>query len=606
MPEQPEPSSRSGWALLRETFRGERRAIGLGIVAGVVWTAAKVSVPLLVQGAINQGIIANRGDALLWWSLAIVGAGCVQGVSTGIRRFLAFGVSYRIEADLRHRLFAHLQRLHFAFHDQSQTGQLMSRSASDLQQVQNLAVMVPITVANVLTVLVVAVLLFVINPVLAALALGSLPLLNLAARSFSARVYPASMQLQRELADLSTVVEETVTGIRAVKGFGAERILAKRLGQSSDRVYDQAVQVGRIRASFNPILDFLPALGIVAVLWYGGHESLGGHLSVGQLVAFIQYVYMLIVPLRMMGMIISQSQRAVASAHRVDEILLTDPVVADSPGARTLPPGRGALRFEGVSFGYGSTSGHRVLDGIDLVVQAGEAVALVGPTGCGKTTVARLVPRFYDVDGGRISLDGVDVRAIKLRDLRRAVGIVFEDTFLFSDTIRSNIAFAEPDASDESVRWAASMAGADEFISDMPEGYSTVIGERGLSLSGGQRQRVALARAILADPRVLILDDATSSVDPTKEHEITEALSEVMRGRTTIVIAHRPSTIALADRVVLLDEGRIVASGTHAELLVSSARYREVLARSEQSTAERAGVPPAGAEGGLLDEQVGA
>ncbi len=604
MPDQPDPSSRSGWTLLRQTFRRERVGIGLGVAAGVVWTAAKVSVPLLVQAAINQGIVAERPGALLWWSLAIAGAGVIQGLSTGVRRFLAFGVSYRVEADLRHRLFAHLQRLHFAFHDQAQTGQLMSRSASDLQQVQNLAVMVPITVANLLTVIAVAVLLFMINPVLAALALGSLPLLNLAARSFSARVYPASMQLQRELADLSTVVEETVTGIRAVKGFGAERIQAIRLGRNSDRVYDQAVEVGRIRASFNPVLDFLPALGIVAVLWYGGHQSLDGHLSIGQLVAFIQYVYMLIVPLRMIGMIISQAQRAVASAQRVDEILMTDPVVVDSPNARQLPPGRGTLRFEDVSFGYGSASTHRVLDAIDLVIQAGEAVALVGPTGCGKTTVARLVPRFYDVDGGRITLDGVDVRDIKLRALRRAVGIVFEDTFLFSDSIRSNIAFAEPEASDERVRWAAAMAGADEFVSAMPDGYSTVIGERGLSLSGGQRQRIALARAILADPRVLILDDATSSVDPTKEHEITEALSEVMRGRTTIVIAHRPSTIALADRVVLLDQGRIVAEGTHPELLVSSARYREVLARAEETVSRE----PATAEPGesLVDEQVGA
>ncbi len=604
MPDQPDPSSRSGWTLLRQTFRRERVGIGLGVAAGVVWTAAKVSVPLLVQAAINQGIVAERPGALLWWSLAIAGAGVIQGLSTGVRRFLAFGVSYRVEADLRHRLFAHLQRLHFAFHDQAQTGQLMSRSASDLQQVQNLAVMVPITVANLLTVIAVAVLLFMINPVLAALALGSLPLLNLAARSFSARVYPASMQLQRELADLSTVVEETVTGIRAVKGFGAERIQAIRLGRNSDRVYDQAVEVGRIRASFNPVLDFLPALGIVAVLWYGGHQSLDGHLSIGQLVAFIQYVYMLIVPLRMIGMIISQAQRAVASAQRVDEILMTDPVVVDSPNARQLPPGRGTLRFEGVSFGYGSASTHRVLDAIDLVSQAGEAVALVGPTGCGKTTVARLVPRFYDVDGGRITLDGVDVRDIKLRALRRAVGIVFEDTFLFSDSIRSNIAFAEPEASDERVRWAAAMAGADEFVSAMPDGYSTVIGERGLSLSGGQRQRIALARAILADPRVLILDDATSSVDPTKEHEITEALSEVMRGRTTIVIAHRPSTIALADRVVLLDQGRIVAEGTHPELLVSSARYREVLARAEETVSREPSTAEPGAS--LVDEQVGA
>lgn len=570
-------------------MRIQRHRIVLGILAGIVWTVAKVSVPLLAQGAINQGIVAGKPGALLMWSLIIVAAGLVQGVCTGLRRFLAFGVSYRVEADLRHRLFAHLQRLHFAFHDQAQTGQLMSRSASDLQQVQNFVVMVPITIASLLTVLGVTVILFVTSPVLAALTLGSLPLLYIGARRFSSAVFPASMRLQEELAELSTVVEETVTGIRAVKGFGAERVMAGKLRHRGERVYEEAMHVGRVRAAFNPVLDFLPSLGIVAVLWYGGHEILNGRFSIGQLAAFIAYVYMLIVPLRMIGMLISQGQRAVASAERVDEVLRTDPVVVDAPNAAPLPPGRGNVRFDHVSFGYRGPSSPRVLDDIDLEIKAGEAVALVGPTGCGKTTVARLLPRFYDVDSGRICLDGVDVRDLRLRDLRRSVGIVFEDTFLFSDTIAANIAFAEPEASMDRVRWAAQLAGADEFVCDMPAGYQTVIGERGLSLSGGQRQRIALARAVLADPRVLILDDATSSVDPTKEHEITKALGEVMQGRTTVVIAHRAATISLADRVVLLDGGRIVAEGTHRDLLSSSRRYREVLARAEGEQGAGAG-----------------
>jgi ATP-binding cassette subfamily B protein len=299
---------------------------------------------------------------------------------------------------------------------------------------------------------------------------------------------------------------------------------------------------------------------------------------------------MLVWPLRMTGMLVAQGQRAVASAQRIEQVLSTAPAIVDRPGARALPEPEhaGEVRFTGVRFNYESVSGRPVLDHLDLQLRAGESVALVGPTGCGKTTVARLVPRFYDVDAGSISLDGVDVRDLRVRDLRRAVGIVFEETFLFADSVRANIAFADPDAPEGAVQRAARLAGAHEFIEALPDGYDTVIGEHGYSLSGGQRQRVAIARAILADPRVLILDDATSSVDPTKEHEIRAALAEVMRGRTTIVIAHRPATIALADRVVLLDRGRIVAEGTHESLLDSSVRYREVLAQAaaEDETAE--------------------
>jgi ATP-binding cassette subfamily B protein len=319
------------------------------------------------------------------------------------------------------------------------------------------------------------------------------------------------------------------------------------------------------------------------VLWFGGHQVLDGRLTIGELVAFNAYVLMLVWPLRMTGMIVAQAQRAVAAAQRIDQVLSTAPAIGDRPDAQPLPARSpaGEVRFEGVRFNYRSLAGRPVLHDLDLVLHPGEAVALVGPTGCGKTTVARLVPRFYDVDAGRVTLDGVDVRDLRLQELRRAVGIVFEETFLFADTVRGNIAFADPEASDADVRRAAHLAGAHEFIAALPEGYDTVIGEHGYSLSGGQRQRVAIARAILADPRVLILDDATSSVDPTKEHEIREALAEVMRGRTTIVIAHRPATIALADRVVLLDQGHIVAEGTHQSLLMSSARYREVLAQAE-------------------------
>jgi ATP-binding cassette subfamily B protein len=554
-----------------------------GVFAGLVWTAAKVAVPRLAQLAIDHGIVHPRQGALLKWSLVIVVVGVVSAVATGVRRYLAFGIALRTETELRGRLFAHLQRLHFAFHDQAQTGQLMSRAATDLQQVQGFAVLIPITVSNAMTVAAVTVILFTTNAGLALLALGALPFVNVAAKKFSSAVHPVSMQLQQELATVAITVEESITGIRVVKGFGAEAIQEAELRRRAERVYERAVDLARVRATFNPIIDFLPALGLVAVLWYGGHQVLAKHLTIGQVVEFNSYVVMLIFPLRLLGTLIAQTQRAVAAAQRVEEILMTEPQIVDRPGARALSEGNGEVRFEGVTFAYGATTGTPVLDGLDLTARGGEAVALVGSTGCGKTTVARLIPRFYDVDGGRILVDGTDVRELKVRDLRRAVGIVFEETFLFSDSIRANIAFADPDAPQDQVERAARLSGAHDFIVSLPDGYETSLGERGFSLSGGQRQRIALARAILANPRVLILDDATSSVDPTKEHEIRDALATVMHGRTTIVIAHRPATIALADRVVLLDEGRIVAEGTHEELLATSERYRQVLAQAEEA-----------------------
>jgi len=544
----------------------------------MVWTIAKVAVPTLTGRAIDAGIIRRDGQALVMWSVIIVAVGVIVGVSTGMRRYRAFAVAYEAETDLRHRLFAHLQRLHFAFHDQAQTGALMARAASDLQQVNQLFVLIPISIANGLTVVAVAVLLVLINARLAFLALILLPLLNVVAKRFSTRLHPAAMGLQAELSSLSGAVEETLSGMRVVKGFGAEPVFARRMVARTDDVYEQAVDVARIRARYLPLLDFLPALSTVAVIWYGGHQVLHGHLQTGQLVAFYAYVLMLITPLRMTGNVVAQAQRAVAAGERIDEILTTDPLVTDHPRAVDLPEGNGDLRFEQVAFAY--DDGTEVLQGLDLRLRPGEAVALVGATGSGKSTVAKLVPRFYDVSGGRVTLDGVDVRELKLGKLRRAIGIVFEETFLFSDTIRSNIAFADPHAEDAVVERAARLAGAHDFIVGLPDGYATHIGERGFSLSGGQRQRLALARAILADPRVLILDDATSSVDPTKEHEIRGALLEVMRGRTTIVIAHRPATIALVDRVVLLSGGRVLADGTHQELLQRSPEYREVLARA--------------------------
>jgi len=553
--------------------------ITAGIVVGLIWTAGKVSVPELLSHAIDRGINRGNQSAILRWALLIAAAGVLSATFTGFRRYLAFREARLLEAELRDHMFAHLQRLHFAFHDEAQTGQLMSRANSDLQQIQNFIVLIPLTVSNAVTVLAATVILLRINWLLAVLTLGTLPFVNVLAKRFSTRLHPTMVGIQQESAELAAVVEETVSGVRVVKGFGSEPTQQARLRAEADDLYEVSIEATRIRARYWPALELLPNLGLVMVLGYGGHLALDGSLSIGDLVAFNAYVALLIWPLRMLGMIVAGAQRAGASAQRVHEILSTDPIVVDPPGAVALPAGGGEVRFEGVTFGY--RGGVPVLDGFDLVIAPGESVALVGATGSGKSTVAKLIPRFYDVDAGAVRIDGLDVREGRVREVRRAVGLVFEETFLFSDSIAANIAFADPDAPMEAIERAARLAGAHEFVVQLPQGYATEIGERGYSLSGGQRQRIAIARAILADPRVLILDDATSAVDPTKEHEIRDALTEVMRNRTTIVIAHRPATIALADRVVLIDGGRVAATGTHQGLLAESARYREVLAAAE-------------------------
>ena len=581
---RPVAPSRRGWLLLRSQMRAQRRGLVVGILAGIIWTAAKVSIPLLVQGAIDHGITPGNRQTTIRWAVAIAIAGVFSAVFTGTRRYWAFREARWSEADLRHRLFAHLERLHFSYHDEARTGQLMSRANTDLQQIVNFVVMIPLTCANLLIAVSATVIMLRINVILAILAVGSLPLLNVLAKRFSTRLHPAVMGVQRESASLAEVVEESVSGVRVIKGFGAEATMARRLGGAAGRLYEQSMDSAYIRAKYLSLLDILPNVGLVLVLLYGGHLVIDGQLTIGQLVAFDSYVVLLIWPLRMLGSIIAQAQRAAASAERVDEVLETDPGIVDPATPIALPVTGGAIRFEHVAFTYPGTT-NPVFRDLDLEIRAGESVALVGVTGSGKSTAAKLIPRFYDVDAGRVLLDGVDVRDAAVVDVRRCVGIVFEDTFLFSDTIAGNIGFADPESPMAMIERAARLAGAHDFITELPEGYDTEIGERGFSLSGGQRQRIAIARAILADPRILILDDATSAVDPTKEREIRDALGQVMNHRTTIVIAHRPATIALADRVVLIDDGVVAAQGTHAELLTRSVRYREVLAAaaSEES-----------------------
>jgi ATP-binding cassette subfamily B protein len=582
MTEESKGVTREGWRLLIATLRLQVRGLSMGAGVGLAWTLGKVAVPQLTRLAIDKGI--EKDGSLIFWTMLILAAATVAGFFAACRRYFAFRESRLTETYLRERLFAQIQGLHVGFHDKAQTGQLMSRSSSDLQQVQGFVVNIPIFVSQITMVLGVVVILFLSDPILAAVSLAPLPFINISARRFSNKIHPAVLAVQQEQAQLANVVEETVSGVRVIKGFGAEGVQQSKLQTEADDIRRESMKAAYIRSRFLPAIDLLPSLGLVAVLGLGGHRVITGDMTLGGLVAFNTYLTMLIWPMRNIGMTIAFGQRAASALLRVNEILSEEPAITDPSKPKRLPKTglaqpTGALSFQNVRFGY--DIGHtdvRVLEGLTLEVQPGESVAIVGATGSGKSTIARLLLRFYDPQTGGIALDGIDLRELQLSELRRSVGVVFEDTLLFHDTVSSNIAFAKPGIDSDVVVRAAKLAGAHEFIMQLPEKYDTVLGERGFSLSGGQRQRIAIARAIVADPRVLVLDDATSAVDPTKEHEIRDALATVMRGRTTLVIAHRPATIELADRAVLLDEGIIAASGSHHQLLETNEKYREVLA----------------------------
>jgi len=580
---------REKWRLLVDLLKRQRRGLAIGVFVGLLWTSGKVAVPQLTRMAIDRGI--ENGGSVVGWALLIALAGVVTGVFTASRRYFAFRESRLTETRLRERLFEHILSLHIGYHDRSQTGQLMSRSSSDLNQVQMFVVMIPLTLSNLALIGTVIVILFLTDPLLAVVALVPLPFVNWTARRFSQTIHPAVLAVQAEQAQLATVVEESVAGVRVVKGFGAEEVQAAKLRTEADDIQRVSLDAARVRARFLPAMELLPTLGIIAVLGVGGYRVIDGEITLGALVAFNFYVALLVWPLRTIGMTIAFAQRAAAALERVHEVLGTVPEILDPPDPGALPGGAsvGAVTFRDVRFGY--EPDEPVLHGFDVHIEPGTSVALVGATGSGKSTVARLLLRFYDVQEGSVSLDGVDVRDLAVSDVRGAVGVVFEDTLLFHDTVSANIAFAHPDASPDVVRRAAELAGAHDFITELPDGYDTLLGERGFSLSGGQRQRIAIARAIVADPRVLVLDDATSAVDPSKEHEIRSAMETVMRGRTTLVIAHRAGTIAIADTVVLLDQGRVVAQGTHHELLATEERYREVLAAMAIAPAQEPGAP---------------
>ncbi len=551
---------------------------------GVAWSfglafgamATTVLLPYLTGRAINA-IGAHQRHALTMWAIAIGVAGFARLGLSVARRLVAGRVSLGVELDLRNRLYGHLQELELAFFDHQQTGQLMSRVTVDLQAVRFFLGYGLIFIAqSLLTIVLAGVAMLALQPELALLALAPAPFVVLIAQRYGRRSRPAIQEVQQRIAELTAEAEENVSGVRVVKAFAREDRQLERFRESVGRVFDQAIISTRIQAFYTPMIGFLPNLGLAAILLIGGRQVIHGSLSVGAFTAFYAYLLMLISPMRTLGYMLGAAQRATASGARIFQLLDREPEMTSPPAAPPLPPGRGRVEIEHAELTFEGAS-HPTLHDINLEVEAGLTIALVGGTGAGKTSLVSLLPRLYDVSAGAVRIDGADVRTVDLVSLRRAIAVVTDDPFLFSATVHENIAYARPDATRAEVERAAQRAQAAGFIEALPEGYDTLVGERGLTLSGGQRQRIAIARAFLADPRILVLDDATSSVDASTENEIKVALGDVMEGRTTLVIAHRLSTIALADEIVVLEAGRIVARGNHDELLERSELYREIV-----------------------------
>ncbi|HEY1222883.1 MAG TPA: ABC transporter ATP-binding protein, partial [Acidimicrobiales bacterium] len=549
-------------------------AIGLSFVSLVFQT--------LVPNMLNHAItgIQHHSTALHHEVIQILLVGLLAGVTGIISRQYVYSTAYNVEADLRSLIYEHLSWLSFSFYDRVQSGQLISRANSDIRSVQMYSTFAPLIMVQCSIGVIAFGFMLSIDPWLALIAMTIMPAMYFIGIRMRRVLFPISWITQARLADVATIVDENINGVRVVKSFAQEEAEVNRLADAAERVAWAYVKDAQFRGAWSPWVQNLPQVGLALVLFFGGWMVLDGHLNIGGILAFNAYLLMLQAPFMMLGQLVMMGQRAKASAERIFEVLDESPDIVERPGAFDLANVKGTLDFNHVRFEY--ANGAQILVDFDAHVEAGETVAIVGRTGSGKSTVARLVTRFYDVSDGSVLVDGTDVRDATLSSLRENVGVVLDEPFLFSVSIAENIAYGKPDASTEEIEAAARAANAHEFIDRLPDGYATVIGERGYTLSGGQRQRIAIARTLLVNPPILILDDATSSIDVHIEAGIYEALRTLLHQRTTIVIAHRISTIALASRVILLDEGRVAATGTHEHLLATSPLYSEVLAQTSR------------------------
>jgi ATP-binding cassette, subfamily B, bacterial len=569
-----------------------KRTLTICLACALLVSVTSTALPLAIRSTFDRAV---AGDDALWpWLTLLLGLGALRGFGHFYRRSRIFQLVWGIEFDLRNAIYERLQRLDFARHDQLDAGQLVSRSNADVQALTQVVTLTPMTLGNLLMFLTSVVVMLTLSPLMASVLAVTLPLVAVTSWRMGKRMYPSSWDMLQWQAEVAGVVEESVTGVRVVKGFGQERRQLGRLIDASVKLFGSRMRNARIQARYAPTLNVIPVLGQLVVLAGGGYLVIEGRVTLGTFLAFQTYLTMMIWPARDLAWVITSVQQARAAAERVFEILDAEPVIRQAMDAvePAIPAGtepRGRVELDDVTFGY--RKDRPVLRGASLVVEAGERIALVGGSGSGKTSLALLLPRFYDVDGGAVRVDGQDVRTLHLEAHRRRFGIVFEESFLFSESVRANIAYGHADATDEQVEAAARAAAAHDFILELADGYDTVVGERGHSLSGGQRQRIALARALLTDPDILILDDATSSIDVQVEQEIHETLRRIAEGRTTILVAHRRSTLELATRIVVLDEGRVLDTGTHEELLARCPAYRRLLRGDEVLGDEAAALP---------------
>jgi ATP-binding cassette subfamily B protein len=604
-----DPDQSKTWLRRALPVLGAHRGIFItSLVLSFVGLILQVQVPNLLNKAIDNSVQRHAVPLhhYVWW---IVILGVAGGAIGYVSRLFLFKTAYAIEFDFRNILYEHLTNMSFPFYDRVQSGQLISRANSDIRSVQMYMTFAPSIMVQCGVAVVAFGFMLSINVALAIVAMATMPLVVLVGVKMRQSMFPVSWIIQARLAEVATIVDENINGVRVVKSFAAEQQQLRALAKSADRVQWGYIKDADLRARWTPALQNLPQLGLVLVVAFGGYMVIHGTLQLGAILAFNGYLLMMQAPFTLLGMILMMGQRAAASADRIYEILDEQPTIIDRPGAIDLVDCDGDVRFDSVDFAYADTSegaeagatGPLVLDGFDLHLRPGETVALVGRTGSGKSTVARLLTRFYDVTGGAVRVEGHDVRDLTLSSLRAQVGIVLDEPFLFSVSVRDNVAYGRPDADLADIKAAAVAAGADEFIQKLPDGYDAVVGERGYTLSGGQRQRIAIARTLLVNPPILVLDDATSAIDVQVEKQIHADLKVLMRDRTTLIIAHRLSTISLAERVVLLDQGRIVADGTHAHLLDTVPLYAEILAQADPegilAEAEGDGKVAAGGDG---------